>query len=351
VNENCFLPPPDSPGKTWDFDRKQDREYILSQNGTNFKGYPFSIWVHHAKGGILHPFLLNVTKANGMNLTHDLPLLLSIVRQPSARFRSAWLWYGHQNSLGNITLKDFVSILTERYSLSQYIGFLSLGLYARIVNIFYSTRKKCQMSINPYGSIRFSFNYRTGLDSTFQELSGLSSESHSIELRIQYVKQLVHLMMEQKLFLFVCERFDESILIARRLLGLVNLGDSKDLRNLLFNNDSMCHNQRISNLMLYFHQKKQSHTAIHSSTKSDDDKDVMATLDRLQPFDSALYYAANVLLDRYISLYNVATPKNTSAYLKDLHHYREQLRVTHMHCNRFTRCLSNDKIRLQRKPT
>ena len=48
--ENCFVPPTSTPGRTWDFNRGDHTQQILSSIGTACKGPPFTVWVHHAKG-------------------------------------------------------------------------------------------------------------------------------------------------------------------------------------------------------------------------------------------------------------------------------------------------------------
>jgi hypothetical protein len=48
--ENCFVPPTSTPGRTWDFNRRDHTQQILSSIGTACKGPPFTVWVHHAKG-------------------------------------------------------------------------------------------------------------------------------------------------------------------------------------------------------------------------------------------------------------------------------------------------------------
>ncbi len=48
--ENCFVPTTSTPGRTWDFNRRDHTQQILPSIGTACKGPPFTVWVHHAKG-------------------------------------------------------------------------------------------------------------------------------------------------------------------------------------------------------------------------------------------------------------------------------------------------------------
>ena len=208
VSNNCFVPPPQTPGRTWDFNRMDHRSKILSSIGSGGRGPPFTAWIHHARGGVHHPFF-DIIMNRGLNrfLT-----TLSIVRNPSRRFRSAWQWYDHSSRFNNITLEEFVKSTTEKRNLSakssSLITFISKLFSMRSDPI--DGKKKNE---------KFDFPYRTGLDATFHELSGMKEEA-SEELKTVALLELIQSMFQQKLFLMVCERFDESVLVLRRMLGL-----------------------------------------------------------------------------------------------------------------------------------
>ena len=181
--KNCFLPPKDHPGKTWDFSAKRDWDMLHKDAGSSISGKtqgkpPYDVWLSHAKfhwslNGVLVPRAKRV---------------ISIVRHPAARFRSAWHWYEHEKST-QLTLESFVT-LAEKGEAPQ-------------------------------------LRYRTGLDSVIEELSGQDGFSHVHSSRDRrrdkrlraHAEALVEQIKSGKLLLLVTDRFEESILVLSKLMG------------------------------------------------------------------------------------------------------------------------------------
>jgi len=140
------------------------------------------VWLHHA-----------YYSDQFLDIVSDPKLLLSIVRRPSLRFRSAWVWYEHQKTL-DITLEKFVHIIKTSYIyIDCYIPFLN-------------TNAKCHK-----------FKYRTGLDATSEELVGYPKTSMWFKSKHD---QLIKNIYERKIFILVADRLDESLLVLGKLVGL-----------------------------------------------------------------------------------------------------------------------------------
>ena len=152
-------------------------------------------------------------------------------------------------------------------------------------------------------------------------VSGLSSKD-SVNKRTRFLMNLVRKMAQQNVFLMVCDRFDESILVLRRMLGLPSLSVAYDgLGYHPSGSTGVCDEReevKEKELLLYFIQKQASpHTAQSNNSNSNyhqvgNETRTMQILDQLQPFDNALYFAANKLLDRYIAAFNIS-PTTTTA--------------------------------------
>lgn len=171
-NKNCFLPPKESPGRTWDMNKEYDKGYIFNSNGTRRMPYPFEVWLHHVKYSVLLE-----------EVVYQPSLVISIIRRPAFRFRSAWSWYEHDKLFG-ITLQEFST----------------------------SQQSKFYFQKNPKY-----FKYRTGLDITSEEIIGFSKFKHT-----QFNNEFYHLiekMFNNKVFLLVSERFDESLIILKKIMN------------------------------------------------------------------------------------------------------------------------------------
>ena len=153
--------------------------------------------------------------------------------------------------------------------------------------------------------------------------SGLTSKD-SVTKRTRFLMKLVRKMAQQKVFLMVCDRFDESVLVLRKILGLPSLSATYDGLGYHPGSSTACGEKE---LMLYFIQKQASaHTknSSHSNYNQgqgqeqvvghvDNETRTMQMLDQLQPFDNALYFAANKILDRYLAVYNESPATTTTA--------------------------------------
>lgn len=211
----CFLPDFKTPGKTWDLRKERDFKYAT-------KNSPYEIWANHVSTPLLVRKLMVPDS-----------FFISICRDPSLRFRSAWTWYKHEKQLG-ISLSQFIEVLNRS----------SVGSATR----------------------RYAFKYRTGLESVSEELIGLvKGTSFSLLLKS---------ILTSEIYLLVCDRFDESLLILGQFLGL-----------------------EVSDLIY----KKQKVTPIDQLGILSEAQ--LEVLTRHQPKDSAIFKASNVMLDFYISRY------------------------------------------------
>lgn len=249
---NCFLPPAHWAGRTWDLSNPRDRAYVHSSLGTNHSLAPFQAWVHHLR-----------YSASIGDLVQQPYVLVSSVRRPAARFISAWYWYS-LNATIDMTLQTF----------------------AREYNT--STR-----------SDHLKWKYRTGLDSTSQELTGQSPQSNTF--RRAFTAHLLRKVAGLQLYFMVAERFDESVLVLRRLLGL------------------HCSESGWSSWD-YLPQKVRNVEDGGDAVLQDWELD---RLDALQPYDTALYAAANHVLDWLIEWYGPSFPQDLREYQTRLQHVRE----------------------------
>lgn len=152
------------------------------------------------------------------------------------------------------------------------------------------------------------FKYRTGLDATSEELVGLRRQDPGFQSRY---KKLLQRVLSGKVLLLVADRFDESLLVMRRLMlaqphPAINAssvtgtaGRSKRPTDALNSSKNSVHQLDMPlHQLLYLRQKKQSKVEPLSEA-------TRLKLTHLQPYDTALYEAANTMLDRYIArLYN-----------------------------------------------
>jgi hypothetical protein len=163
------------------------------------------------------------------------------------------------------------------------------------------------------------FKYRTGLDATSEELVGLRTHDPGFESGF---KQLLLDVLSGRVLLLVTDRFDESLLVVRGLLSLAQC-DANHTYSPVTSNNSGCSNGDTNTSraganrsrpwcgnhtlnpplnctiplshLLYLRQKQQSISEPLSSS-------VTLKLQRMQPYDTLLYEAANKMLDHHISL-------------------------------------------------
>jgi len=257
---NCFLPPASNPGRTWDFSRNDHKQYVQHSLGTQDRKLPFDVWLSHAK---YHSFLTEIIPKPRVFLT--------IVRRPALRFQSAWYWYGLE-TVSRITLHNFARTL------------LSLPDS--------EARDRSAREMDKQ------WRFRTGLDSSVQELVGISKISKDFQADFRH---LLYQVINLELFVLVNERFEESLLIMQWLLKLDG-------------HDETC---------WFLPRKVQNYDRISNDT-------VLQALDAIQPHDLALYRAANLALDRMI----VIVQKETNWHFpSEVQRLRQQLHSLSLACN------------------
>ena len=182
ARRSCFLPPRESPGRTWDLSTQRDWYAVQTGASTQPKAkFPFDVWVSHVH---FHPRLYAAVSNTNR--------IISIVRCPAERFASAWAWYEHEKEL-QTTLSEFVEEYVNDYS--------PRGLW------YAWTRRPA-------------FKYRTGLEASTEELlgePGFTQKNPFIQRR--HFDQLLERVVTGKLILMVTDRFDESLLVLGKLMG------------------------------------------------------------------------------------------------------------------------------------
>jgi hypothetical protein len=257
-HRNCFLPTIDNYGKIWDFNSFNDWSVIKNGKGSTFhKSFPFDVWVHHVKYSNKMKQVVPTTNK-----------IISIVRNPSLRFISAWDWYEHEKTLG-ISFEKFLNI-----SIEQYINNNNNNNKCLIPWAVFSYWKN---SFSHNSCIQF--KYRTGLDATVEEIIGISKDNDSFQ---ELFESLIDNIYNGKIFLLVLDRFDESLLIMGKLLGW-------NLQSLLYISQKVSSEKKVKNDNI-------------NEIKNDNIK--LNQLKLLQPYDNALFNAANHLLDKYIDEYS-----------------------------------------------
>ncbi len=228
---------------------------------------PFDVWLSHAK---YHEYLTEIIPAPR--------IFFSIVRRPAYRFQSAWYWYKLDQS-SQLSFVEFIEKAKQNSKLFDYSS---------------NHNKRDNFIIE----LDKQWKFRTGLDSTSQELVGMSRYSRDFAaLFHSLLDEITHL----KLFLLVNERFEESLLVLRWLLHWET-------------NDSL----------FFLPRKVQNYHRITNET-------FLRVLDDLQPFDSKLYEAANHALDQYIEI--MKSQRRNSNFTKEVETLRIQLHSLPRICN------------------
>jgi len=175
---NCFLPPLEHPGKTWDFRKEKDWEMMRkrgrgSSSNSSQSGFPFEVWTSHAA---YTPALLTVVRQSRR--------MISIVRKPASRFESSWHWYNH-SALTRMTLSEFANAKQDERE-----------------------------------AVASQMKYRSGLDATTEELTGINKfRSQPAGRRCAAFEELLDRVASKRLILLVAERFDESLLVLGKLMN------------------------------------------------------------------------------------------------------------------------------------
>lgn len=337
---NCFLPPPNNPGRTWDFESAKDLAYIEKSKGTRGTGPPFDVWLHHAR---MQDSIYDVVKTEP-SIHGDTIQFMSIVRHPALRFRSAWSWYKLSSWFypSTITFSAFGTL----YSLKLGVKPLSLERFAALhppdcvdrSSVRISTQRNTilEQVMSRYVTYisRHHFKYRTGLDASSEELVGLRRQDPGFE---SGYGQLLQRVLSGKVLLLVTDRFDESLLVMRKLMlanshhmsspitnGTINKNNqTQDPPHAARNNAYKYEYDMPLHQLLYLRQKKQNNVEpLSEATKQ--------KLTHLQPYDTLLYQAANLMLDYYIArLYN----GNMTTFHSELGWLRSELSYLEIVCS------------------
>ena len=281
-------------------------------------GPPFDVWLQHVKRS---DFLFQ-TVVGGLSPPSPYGLqFVSIVRRPAARFRSAWSWYNHPamltaaaGSMSSARLLVFdrrcgalprIGVTVDGVvSLSSFVAAMKshaspcLERSHKEATLTSSAELLSWLHCISGGEPRKLFKHRTGLDATAEELVGLPADDPLFRGRYE---QLLLDVASARVLLLVCDRFDESMLILGKILGLSGM-------------DSL----------VYLKQKHQ-----HSLEQLSDSS--MRDLDSLQPVDSGVYNAACTMLDLYIAYYY--GDHTGSNFTADLNQYKGKLAAVERECN------------------
>jgi hypothetical protein len=193
----------------------------------------YQVWLHHM-----------VYTDQIFEVVPSAKRIISIVREPSKRFESAWNWYGHSQRLG-MSLSQFVSSIRQ-------------------------TPNMTPADVN----YRYRLPYRTGLEATSEELLGKdSSDAH--------FQALLGGIQEERFVLLVGDRMDESLVVLSAML------DAPLHRFLHFNH-------KVNSMI------ESSMDAINRETLTAHEALV---INKKQTRDSALYAISNTKLDMRIDQY------------------------------------------------
>ena len=245
---NCFLSPVEHPGKTWDFQLSSHWDLLERQGGSSLYGRagmpPYEVWLSHAK---FHDSLL-------IRLVPTARRIISIVRDPVSRFKSAWNWYQHEKTVG--------------MSMAQYVSMVERGRSVPALE------------------------YRKGLDATIEELvghEGFSSSSGKTAVDTRGLDLLVDGLVERvrsgKLLLLVTDRFDESMLVLSKLMRWESLGQLAYIRLKDRRSGTAYRSDRLG----------------HSGLVPKEDPVLDARIAALQPYDSFVYKLANRVLNNLLA--------------------------------------------------
>ena len=257
------------------------------------------------------------------------------------RFRSAWNWYMLSNWFYPSSFT--FSLLNTNYTFGVGIQPMSLENFASLHppdcaqhSTAHSLKKK--HSIIEYAwswyvqyISRNYFKYRTGLDATSEELVGLRRQDPGFESGFKILLQRI---LTGKVLLLVTDRFDESLLVMRRLM-LAHPHSSviasattthTHITDAHFNgsdNNSIQANGMPLHHLLYLRQKKQSKVEPLSEATT-------LNLMHLQPYDSLLFQAANSMLDQYIARFY---GDNMTIFHEELRWMKSELAVLEIVCS------------------
>lgn len=389
---NCFMPEYSHPGKTWDFGKPEDRALAHRSIGTQNQPAPFHAWLSHA---VRHDFIYNDI-VNGTDKSKV--QFVSIVRRPVARFTSAWTWYEHSTaffphykllgsiSLGHpkITLERFTTLVAtmtcQQSSTVAGAGTASNTITDAVVNptttaaapiatqkphynsylytIFADQAERVLAWYVQYATRRM--KYRTGLDATSEELVGVRTTDPTFEVKFQ---ELLHSVASGELYLMVCDRYEESLLVLRKRALLTHAqaaqaSFAKDVQSgaspvsdriAATTSDAAASSQAtappptassIFNTcpmpeLLHLKQKQQPAGEPISANAA-------VILSRIQPHDTVLYSAANTMLNQHIAHYY----GDMSVFRAELRELKQALTALETACSAVgTGVTSSDNVR------
>jgi hypothetical protein len=339
---NCFLPPIETPGRTWDLSKSVDWKAISSNGAStlpsqpslkasssssilrgawgnnNNNPFPFNTWIFHVH---YNKELLNqvITKTNRM---------ISIVRKPSLRFQSAWYWYNHSKKFHDITLNEFIEKNNNPYRSELAKNNIDANAIAgpsflkRFYNIFKEIFSELiAKSMIGSGSLSDKFKYRQGLDSMSQELTGVNMHNDGAA-KGMYI-DLLDRIKSGSLILLVADRFDESLLV----LGY-------------FMNWSLYDLVYIKLKVRVRPGEGESNSESESDSlpkKNESSSNMLDTLDYMQEFDYGLWKLANYYLDKYIKeIFQDGNGNGKNRFQEKLLEFQKlNAKVTH-ECSKYT---------------
>lgn len=273
---NCFLPPYDHPGRTFDPTNDAHFAYMArASSGTAARtvadpasaAQQFDVWLSHIK---FHPQLFELMVP---------PILpITIVRQPGARLQSAWYWY----RIGD----DLSAAARQRPALSAFASrnVTLLDLVREIDSLAAPRPDGGEAAAPLLGALRQVYpaqqpgRYRSGLDSMSQELTGLSTTDGAFDDEFRHLLAAVR---GRRLFAMVLERLEESVLVLQRLLYPHEAADVA------------LHVQRY----VFLKQKVQDYRFSDAVALT---AAQVAALAAPQRFDAALYATADAALSRWM---------------------------------------------------
>eukprot|EP01041_Mallomonas_annulata_P000160 gene160-271_t len=263
----CFIPPPHVAGRTWRLWQRGDWMDITKGKSLYNGTLPYHDWLYHTSYH-LRLFSL-VPSAKGKVLT--------IVRHPADRFRSAWAWYEHWNKYSHKTHSSRLGI--------------SLNKYTSMIARHPSSSKSHHIPL-----------LHRGLNAMTEELVGLPCCNEKF---VRQFENLLHGIYSWKWMVLIAERFNESLLILSQSYNI-------PLRKLLYRRHKV--NKQWNN----------PETSLDESGRE--------ILAKAQPFDLLLYNVASYMLDESIGRYNSSSSSSSSSFLIDLDYLEKSIDNLHGLC-------------------
>jgi hypothetical protein len=155
--------------------------------------------------------------------------------------------------------------------------------------------------------------YRTGLDSTAEELVGLRAGDAAFPARF---RALLDDVAGGRVLLLVCDRFEESLLVLDAVLrNSMPIGTD----------DASANAQQQLPYPQLAHLRQKQQGALEDMSER-----TAALLLQLQPYDTALFHAANTLLDHYVA--HLYESDNGTRFARELQTLRRQSETLRQAC-------------------